>query len=416
MDYPFSHDRLKAYLFPNVEPVEHQRRSSDKRRKQLVNNNEIHQSMHTLNRKNSFECVGKSYLELSNFSERTYDSEEIPDQDIVCRNEMKRFASNLSYMHQNVRLLNVAEFSIEPSSSPSDDESHKRNKRRSKSSSILTLSLNEDSCNAVDLPISARKSDDVHEIMTDLSFNGKISNEITQTSAIDGNGLQANGDKNEKGNEECAANTSSRSNLEIFQLETSREMINEQSPDLFADDDDDDEDTGIDTAYVYEKHTDKEQPSYFADDSLTSTNIEEKEVNDSDVWNRKEKSTSRRIQNSLSGVLPPPSITFCQLDIASMLKLHKTNSETLQTNYESTDSVDSAFAKNDFIPDGLNEMEWPNVRDASAYGIHYNRTKYSDSIENMYMKLAERHIGHETSSSFTFDASANTVKKPIRKM
>lgn len=367
--------------------------------------------MHKLNREKSFESVGKSHLETSRFSERTFGSEEISDQDIGCQNEMKRFASNLNCMLENANLLNVSQFSIEPTSSPSDDDTHTKSKRRSKSSGILTLSLNEDSCNAVDLPFSARKCDDVKEIMANLSFNGKISNEITQTSVNVGKETVANRDEG-KQNEESALNTSSHSNLGIFQLETSREIINEQSPDIFADDDD--EDTGIDTAYVYDKEND--QSSYFADDSLTSTNIEEKEVLDAYKWDRKEKSTSRRIQNLLSGILPPPSVTYCQHDIASMLTLYKVNSEILQTPDLSGDSADSAFAKNDFIPDGLQEMEWRDVQKASAYGVHYNRSKYSDNIEIMFMKLAERHIGNETSSSFTFDASANMAKKPVRKM
>lgn len=369
--------------------------------------------MHKLGPKKSFEFAAESYTANSSIHERAFDSEEISDQDIGCRNEMKKIASNLICMRENANLLNVSQFSIEPSSSPSDDETDHKSKRRSKSSGILTLSLNEDSCNAVDLPIAARKCDDMKEIMTDLSFNGRISNEIPQMNAIDSNGQTANGDEDKK-SEEKLANASSRSSLGIFQFETSREIANEQSPDIFADDDD--EDTGINTAYIYDKENDQEQSSYFADDSLTSTNCEGKEANGADNWERKEKATSRRIQTLMSGILPPPSITYCQHDIASMLQLYKTNSELLKTTEESADSVDSAFSKTDFVPNGLSEMEWPNVRDASAYGVHYNRTKYSDNIETMFMKLAERHIGHETSCSFTFDASANTVKKPIRKM
>lgn len=394
-------------------PVEEEHKSVHPKFNQTQEVVEIHQFMHKLGPKKSFEYAAESTTANSSIYERAFDSEEISDQDIGCRNEMKKIASNLNCMRENANLLNVSQFSIEPSSSPSDDEGHNKSKRRSKSSGILTLSLNEDSCNAVDLPISARKCDDMKEIMTDLSFNGKISNEISQLNATDGNGQVANGDESKNG-EEKLANTSSRSSLEIFQFETSREIVNEQSPDIFADDDD--EDTGINIAYNYDKETDQEQTSYFADDSLTSTNFEGKEVNDADNWDQKEKATSRRIQTLMSGILPPPSITYCQHDIASMLQLYKTNSELLKMTEESTDSVDSAFSKTDFVPNGLSEMEWPNVRDASAYGVHYNRTKYSDNIETMYMKLAERHIGHETSSSFTFDASANTVKKPIRKM
>lgn len=407
----FGHQQLKDYLFPNVGRVKH---VADTKHKQIGGVDEIHQSMHKLNRNKSFEFGGKSYLESNSISERTFGSEEISDQDIGCQREMSKFANNWRCIRENANLMNISQFSIEPSSSPSDNDSDTESKRKSKPSGILTLSLNEDSCNAVDLPMSARKCDAAKGFMADLSFNGKISNEITQTSVIGGNGPMANGDEGNK-NEVDVANTSSRSNLEILQLETSREMINEQSPDIFADDDDYD-DTFLHTAYVYGKDNDKETSTYFADDSLTSTNNEEKEVKDADVWDRKEKATSRRIQNLLSGVLPPPSITFCQLDIENILTLHKANSEILKTTDVSSDSSDSGFGKNDFIPDGLNEKEWPHVRNASEYGVHYNRTKYSDNIEIMYMKLAERHIGHETSSSFTFDASANTVKKPVRKM
>lgn len=389
--------------------------SVDKKYSEFTENHKINQSMHKFHRKNSFEHIGKTFFESGCISDHTFDSEEISDQDIGCQNEMKRFASNLKCMRENANLLNVSQFSIEPSSSPSDnDDTDNRSKRRSKTSGILTLSLNEDSCNAVDLPISARKCDDVKDIMTDLSFNGKIINEFSQASAIDDNGTETNANNTSgAAYDESVANTSSRSNLELFQLETSREIMNEQSPDMFADDDDDDDD--IDPVYyVDEKDTEKD---YFGDDSMTATNMAEKEVDEADLWNRKEKATSRRIQNLLSGIPPPPSITFCQHDIATMLELYNTNSKTLQTTDESgADSVDSGFTKDDFIPDELNGMEWPKVTNASAYGVHFHRSKYSDRIEMMYMKLAERHIGHETSSSFTFDASVNAAKKPARKM
>lgn len=382
--------------------------SESKARQPFSDIEKIHQSMHTLNRKKSFE------FEHDFHQEPTFDSEEIPDQDIFCRNEMKKFANNLKCMRENTDLLNVSKFSIEPSSPQSENSGDIGNgtRRKSNATGILTLSLNENSCNAVDLPISVRKCDDVKDIMADLSFNGKISNEITQPSAIDVNGPMPIANAAETSDENVANNTS-QSNLEIFRLETSREIMNEQSPDIFADDDDDD-DTGIDTSYVCENNTTNE---YFGDDSQTTANVAETQFDVADLWNRKEKADIRRIQSVLSGILPPPSITFCQYDVSKMLELYKTNSENLQTTDENSGaSGDSAFSKTEFIPDELDGIEWPKVRNAAAHGVHYNRTKYSDSIEAMYMKVAERHIGHETSSSFTFDASANTVKKPVKKM
>lgn len=68
------------------------------------------------------------------------------------------------------------------------------------------------------------------------------------------------------------------------------------------------------------------------------------------------------------------------------------------------------------MPNVLDNLKWPQLERVNAYGLHYNRTKYTENIEMMYMKLVERNVGQETGSSFTNNVSTSAKKKPIRKL
>lgn len=195
-------------------------------------------------------------------------------------------------------------------------------------------------------------------------------------------------------------------------METSREQINERSPDLFSDGDDFDTDTNHrhSTASVNESH----------DESATSLKDDDKEHQPKNSIEKTDRSISKHVQRLLSGILPPPSVTLVQHDIVSLLSMYRRN-EVLMNIGINSESDHQPTASNDrstvpLMPQVLENVEWPNIEKINAYGVHYNRTKYTENIEMMYMKLVERNVGQETSTSFTHNQSMSAKKKPARKL
>lgn len=206
-------------------------------------------------------------------------------------------------------------------------------------------------------------------------------------------------------------------------METSREHINERSPDLFSDDDDaadddDDDDDELETEIYTEKN--QQHSTVDGNDSISSNKDDEKENVRDNCIEKAEKAISRRIQSLLSGILPPPSVTYIQHDIANLLSMYKRNITLMdadivnKTEIEKSDICDEMPLP--MVPKILENMEWPQIERINAHGLHYNRTKYTEHIEMMYMKLVERNVGQETGSSFTFNIATSAKKKPIRKL
>lgn len=130
-----------------------------------------------------------------------------------------------------------------------------------------------------------------------------------------------------------------------------------------------------------------------------------------------EQATQKRIQDMLSGVLPPPSVTIIEYDCNNMMSM-------LRKHYvETANSMDCTATgtvvdnnRMEMMPAKLETVDWPQIREYNEFGLHYNRTKYSESIEMLYMRLAERNVGLETGSSFLSGISTNNRKKPPKKL
>lgn len=444
--------QLREFLFPNVTKSSKKKAKKEKPNIIDYNYNSVI-SMHTTGLESDYNGINSSPTtitesifqqpsarkqyddlgateceDLTDFGNvRTFGSEEISDQDICCKLEMEKFANNLICLRDNKELLDVSQFSIEPSSSPSDDDDIGKSRKTNKITNIFTISVNENSCNAVEYEMSAVDTTKEKQLIKDLSFNGKLGIEFNNEQSRCEIGIVKNNSQstqqrcdeanNRVGEMECK----SQSSLNLLRLERSRENINEQSPDLFSDDED--------TALIgKELSFDKIHPrSAIGNNSFTSTANDEKEYVDSDVWQNKEKAISKRIQNLLSGVLPPPSVTNIQQDIANMLNLYKANLEIMNDENKTNDSVSATATVLEettidsiasFMPKEVAEMKWPNLLQSNTHGLHYNRTKYTDNIEIMYMKLADRFIGcgQETGSSFTCNVTMSAKKKTNRKM
>lgn len=403
--------------------------------------------------------------------EQTIASEEFSDQDIRCQTEMANNEQQLKARMSNVAVdeCNDTHLTIEPTSSDEDENdaslyflgsppaaAHKDHEEAiATATAVSTITnfhthctLDEDSNNAVDNAISNEQCTiGGSSTPKDLSFNGKLAK--LQPSINESNVMPSNSSNNQSDSHEKEDLTTTmineKSNLELqLQLETSREHINERSPDLFSevgdfdateneaiqDDDiaaasattttvDEDEDLGTDVSGI------NDSADIRTDDGSPTIVLSDKHLE------KTERALNKRIQTLLTGIIPPPSITFAQHDVSDLLATYQRNitlmgvpsSITCNNNEkqaeETCDDVADAKPK---MPKELEHIEWPELKRTKAFGLHYNRTKYTDNIEIMYMKLVERYVGQETVSSFTHsvrdDASATGAakKKPMRKL
>lgn len=378
--------------------------------------------------------------------EQTIASEEYSDQDIRCMNEMTRNQHQFEARVENASVdeENGSQLTIEPTSSSDEDDNDgdrvKMHKGHAAKAAVVTptasyplhCTLDEDSNNAVDNAISSERCVIGNSSTpTDLSFNGKLKNlraSLNTNASIN--------DSSTNDPKDLTTISSDKSNLELqLQLETSREHINERSPDLFSEVDD------FENATANDALTENDiaaagggGTSALADDDDADVSA----INDSAdlnndgtsaaFWSDKliektERAVNKRIQTLLSGIIPPPSITFVQHDISNLLSIYKRNItlmdlSRINVRYDNNESDDTD--KVPMMPREIENVAWPKIRQANAYGVHYNRTKYTENIESMHMKLVERFVGQETASSFKFSAPSNTSaaakKKPLRKL
>lgn len=358
--------------------------------------------------KNAISSADATSLERSN-------SEEFSDQDVRFKIEFEK---------RNSLLDTISECSIEPSSSNDNENDHEDDadteadsaqpingtgSHEIQTTNVYTLSVNENSSNAVDNPISSLTYVSQPELIKDLSFNGKLNTEskiigTNESSTInDSQPLPLKSTTIQNHCEELGKplNTSDRSNLEMqLQFESSREQINERSPDLFSDEEEPDDD----------KNENIEHST-----SVASISFDDKENQSDDCIEKIEKRISKSIQGLLSGILPPPDVTNIQHDAGNMLSLYKQNVTLMDFGGEYNKLDVNENKKIDWIPNELKKAEWPQIQRINAHGLHYNRTKYTDNIEIMYLKLIERNVGEETGSSFTYNVST-AKKRPIRKL
>lgn len=429
--------------------------------------------------------------------EQTIASEEFSDQDIRCQIEMTKNEQQFKARAENAAVIdecNESYLTIEPTSSGEDEDEndaslyhlgsppalHKDHDETRATPTMTTAgavaattatitnfhshyTLDEDSSNAVDNAISNERCTlGSSSTPKDLSFNGKLTNFQTSTTNTGESSFVSRSNNNNNSSSSGSGNnntdqsdwhkekdlsttmTNEKSNLELqlqLQLETSREHINERSPDLFSEngdfieteneaaiqDDDivaaadgataeDDDDLGTDVSGINDSADIK------TDDGAATTIPSDKHIE------KTERALNKRIQALLSGIIPPPSVTFVQHDVPNLLSIYKRNvalmdvpaSIACNNNKKRTDETCDVADTIPAMPNELEHIEWPQLKRANAFGVHYNRTKYTDNIEIMYMKLVERNVGQETASAFTVggmnDKAAAAKKKPIRKL
>lgn len=226
----------------------------------------------------------------------------------------------------------------------------------------------ENSCNASDNKIANRSSAKKYD--RNLSFKLDI-------------------DNNRK-------NSVSSSSINMNMISARRTPVKrrEQSPDLFEDFLESDEDTC--------KAADENEAS-----------IVNEKANNTNGW---EKTLLKRLQASLSGVLPPPSKTIVQYSSTELLNLYNENLIKMSECKENDlHDIESLFKPTHTVEEVKN-FGWNDIKSGiKCHGLLYNRTTDSEDIELLCMKYAERCVGVETSSSFTYTyrPSANKIRMKL---
>ncbi|XP_058122561.1 uncharacterized protein LOC131282907 [Anopheles ziemanni] len=330
----------------------------------------------------------------------------------------------------------------------------------------------DDSCNAVDNKLIGENDTSERDEQTigdgDLSFNGKIkplkiddstagvatgaatAGEAMHCELIDATkGFErTDSEMTDDVNRRCRASRKDRLNesLELLTKENSSWMHynNEKSPDLFADNDNDadgvaeernqfnhvdaennDPDEDADAESCYRNKT--RRSGGFETDDLYCT------VEGTVPSDTVERVLLKRLQSSLSGVPPPPSLTYSHIDVERMLALYQNN--VAQWGWgsscrgsQSTSKAESVghcietvplpqcLSKPTHLTPELGAIGWPDLLRHRAHGLHYNKSTVSEKIELLGLKYIERYIGAETSSSFNMSHSPSSAKKRNQRM
>ncbi|RZF48301.1 hypothetical protein LSTR_LSTR010264 [Laodelphax striatellus] len=99
-----------------------------------------------------------------------------------------------------------------------------------------------------------------------------------------------------------------------------------------------------------------------------------------------------QLRNVLSGVPPPPTLTFLQMDASHLLELWNQNIQ--QFNLQDVSGRDTNPVEKD-----LAAKSWQESQADYYYGIYYNRSTLSEQLEALSVKYQERYVGNETSTS-----------------
>lgn len=301
-------------------------------------------------------------------------SDEISNQDERCQREL----GNVNFYHVNSDISDASQCSIEPNSSLDVDPGGSTTKTGM--DFVQSVFSAENSCNAVDHLIDTRHTRTVAIGVGELSFDGIIDS----MSNVKADELK----KEQQG-------------LKLRLLENEKNLmhVNEKSPDLFEESDEGDDDEVVHPIEVYAKNAFAE-----ADDG----NHRRAHIFKS------EKAILGQIQSSLSGLLPPPSVTILQYDILELLAVYRKNEDTKHF----ASAIKTIGPNSEFAPTHRDietkQLQWPHCMDAKAHGILYNRSLYSENIEIQAMRFAERYIGAETSSTFNANSPSSCKKRSMR--
>ncbi|XP_053665136.1 uncharacterized protein LOC128714285 [Anopheles marshallii] len=297
--------------------------------------------------------------------------------------------------------------------------------------------LSDDSCNAVDnmLGVDGERSQtecEEPDQNADLSFNGKIKS-LTNPShpltiPIDGSSKEPP----QVADASCKSDLQTREakfneSLELLTKENNslNHYNNEKSPDLFADDDDDDgvEESGAGRSncdYQEKENYDYLHRSY---QRASAVGAKEEECEDETSTDRVDRILLKRMKMSLAGIPPPPALTHSDIDVGTMLTIYRSNVESwlvknalhrkgIGGDCEADNKQEQrCLTKPTHSTDELVSLKWPELKKHRAHGLHYNRSRVSESFELLGLRYIERYISAETSCSFNMTIMQSSAKK-----
>lgn len=263
---------------------------------------------------------------------------------------------------------------------------------------IVGILTAEDSCNAVDNKISSDDSGSNEVRPEELSFNGKIKS-LNEDNGSRGEPTNSKVNR-EKLNESFELLTKENSSLMHYN--------NEKSPDLFADDDDEEEEDELPKSDAEDVEEEKSFNVSIPGGASTMGQVDQIE-----------RAILKRLQASLSGVLPPPSLTYSRIDVDRMITLYKENeanfcyreSDNAAAEIKPEESSTGSLNKPTHSLAELRQMEWPQQLQLRAHGVCYNRSTVTEKIELLGLKYIDRYIGAETGSTFNVPRSPSSAKK-----
>ncbi|XP_035906442.1 uncharacterized protein LOC118509642 [Anopheles stephensi] len=304
--------------------------------------------------------------------------------------------------------------------------------------------LSDDSCNAVDNMLGVTdgrlaQTEDADQ-NCDLSFNGKIKTltsgsqhaTLPTTKSIDGCTTD------DAAVPEVPVDVESKSDLqrreekfnESFELLTKEcntliHYNNEKSPDLFADDD---EETDVGSKNEAEKEN-LDYSMHRSYQRVSGTGTKELDCEGEGSVDRTDYMLLKRMKTSLSGIPPPPALTYSDIDVGTMLTIYRSNVkswlathgfskntvEKTTTDGEGEDGKDQphqqCLMKPTHSTEELSNLQWPELTKHRAHGLHYNRSRVSENFELLGLKYIERYISAETSCSFNMTVLQSSAKK-----
>ncbi|XP_064543576.1 uncharacterized protein mi isoform X2 [Drosophila montana] len=297
--------------------------------------------------------------------------------------------------------------------------------------------LEENSCNAVDMPPATIAAPITKPNTDSLSFDGKIK---SLTEAPSSSRLPTV--------RESAANCAPQEQQQ--QLSESfifKKMNNERSPDLFADSDEEENgdnqtDKGLGTTLedlpevLEESQCVSEAPapshnssarysltapteSSFVDEHTLDTQLTCSDTRTHFIENcRRERELYRRIRRCLQGVRPPPTVTTPDIDVISTVVNMKENVLNFLISPSSIEDSGICATPSLFKPThSLAEaqgMSWREVLGVRQHGLSYNLNKAAEQNEYLSLSVVERYVGAETATSYV--RSPSSAKKRNMRM
>ncbi|XP_030558051.1 uncharacterized protein LOC115760720 isoform X1 [Drosophila novamexicana] len=293
--------------------------------------------------------------------------------------------------------------------------------------------LEENSCNAVDMPPASIAAPITKPNTDNLSFDGKIK---SLTEAPSSSRLPT------------VPESAPQQQQQLSESFIFKKMNNERSPDLFAESDEEEEngdnqtDKGLGTTLedlpevLEESQCVSEAPgpshntsarysltapteSSFVDEHTLDTQLTGSDTRTHFIENcRRERELYRRIRRCLQGVRPPPTVTTPDIDVISTVVNMKENVLNFLTSPSSIEDSGICATPSLFKPThSLAEaqgMSWREVLGVRQHGLSYNLNKAAEQNEYLSLSVVERYVGAETATSYV--RSPSSAKKRNMRM